>query len=93
MADDRSTYENSKTAPVSTDVQGVTFPPAAPAVQQNDTLAEHASAVAPTLIAPATCESSQFSTARDGGKGQTDVPQSGARTVAHVVGSDSRGDD
>jgi hypothetical protein len=40
MADDRSTYENGKTQPVETQVQGVTFPPAAPVAQQND-LAEH----------------------------------------------------
>lgn len=93
MADDRSIYENGKTQPVTTEVQGHTFPPAAAPAGQNDALAAHASAVAPTIITPATAESSQFSTARDGGGGQVGVPQSGARTVAHVVGSDTRGDD
>ena len=92
MADDRSTLEGTKTAPVSTEVQGHTFPPASPATAQNDSLAEHCAVVAPTLISPATCESSQFSTARDGGGGQVGVPQSGARVVAHAVGSDTRGD-
>lgn len=93
MANDNSVYENSKTQPVSTEVQGKAFTPASRAVEQNDQLAEHIAQVAPTLINPVNCESSQVETARDGGGGQTGVAQSGARTVAHVVGSDSRGDD
>lgn len=95
MASDNSVYENSKAAPPSTNIDGKDFDAGTPAVQQNDSLAEHGvSQPAPTITNPATCESSQFSTARDGGGGQTSgVAQSGARVVAHVVGSDTRGDD
>lgn len=41
--EDRSVIQNSKTAPVSTQIDGVTFPPASSAREQNDALAEHLS--------------------------------------------------
>jgi hypothetical protein len=94
MASDNSVYENSKTAPPSTNIDGKNFDAGTPAQVTNDSLAEHgASQPSPTIINSATAESSQFSTARDGGGGQVGVPQSGARVVAHAVGSDTRGDD
>jgi len=91
MANDDSTYENSKTQPVSTSIDGKTFSPAVPVVQQNDTLAEHIAQVAPTLITPVTCESSQVATEKDGGGGQVGVAQSGAKVTPVEVGSDTTG--
>ena len=67
MADDRSTYENSKTAPPATNIDGKNLDAGTPAQVTNDALAEHIAQVAPTLITPVTCESSQVETARDGG--------------------------
>ena len=86
-------FENSKCAPPSRNIDGKNFDAAAPAHRERHARGAHCAEVAPTLINPVTCESSQIETARDGGGGQMGVAQSGARVVAHMVGSDTRGDD
>ena len=77
MANDNSVFENSKSAPPSTNIDGKTFDAGTPAQATNDALAEHImSQPSPTLIDPATCASSQVETARDGG-GRSDAPAVG----------------
>jgi hypothetical protein len=89
MADDRSALENTKSAPVSTSIDGTTFPPAAPAVQQNDTLAEHiGGSPGPVLVTHVTPHDSPVDRS---GRNFPDGA-SGAKVTPVAVGSDTTGE-
>lgn len=87
MASDNSTYENGKTQSVETQIQGVTFPPAAPVAEQN-ALAEHIGAnPGPVLMTSVTPHSS----AEDCSGMNFPDGASGAKVTPCAVGQDTDG--